>query len=86
MLSKILLNNRVRAVVSKTVAARAFSGSLEGYGKHLFKGAVAAPYLEAAGLPADTLACPAWCTNGNADKVYDAFSERWMQLMDLLST
>jgi hypothetical protein len=43
--------------------------SFDGYGQHLFKGAVAAPYLEKVGLPANTLDTPAWTTNGQADKV-----------------
>lgn len=43
--------------------------SLEGYGKHLFKGAVAAPYLEKQGLPSNTLEGISWTTDGNADKV-----------------
>lgn len=48
---------------------RALSVSLEGYGQHLFKGAVAAPYLEKHGLTKNTLDSPSWTTNGNADKV-----------------
>lgn len=39
------------------------------YGKHLFKGEVAKPYLLSQGLPPDTLESPDWATNGNADKV-----------------
>ena len=42
------------------------------YGKHLFKGEVAAPFLKKQGLPADTLETPAWTSNGNADKVASA--------------
>jgi len=45
------------------------SVSLEGYGTHVFKGDVAAPYLTKAGLPADVLDTPHWTSNGNADKV-----------------
>lgn len=51
------------------IPSRALSVSLEEYGTHLFKGAVAAPYLEKAGLPKNTLESNAWTTNGNADKV-----------------
>jgi len=61
--------------INKSV--RLFSGaaSLEGYGKHLFKGAVAAPYLEAAGLPKGTLDNSDWTRNGaTADKVANAVS------------
>lgn len=43
--------------------------SLEGYGNHVFKGDVAAPYLTKAGLSADALDTPHWTSNGNADKV-----------------
>ena len=43
--------------------------SLEGYGKHVFRGAVAAPFLASAGLPKDALEDPSWTTNGSADKV-----------------
>lgn len=45
----------------------------ESYGLYLFKGVVAAPYLERQGLPADTLNSPDWATNGNADKVKNNF-------------
>lgn len=51
-------------------ASRGMSAaSFEGYGEHVFKGAVAAPYLTSVGLSADTLDTPAWTSNGNADKV-----------------
>lgn len=49
--------------------------SLDGYGKHLFKGAVAAPYLEKVGLPKNALDTPAWTTNGTVDKVAAAVLE-----------
>lgn len=42
---------------------------MDEYGKHLFKGAVAAPYLEKQGLAKDTLENFSWTTNGDADKV-----------------
>ena len=54
---------------------RGLAASFDGYGQHLFKGAVAAPYLEKAGLPKDTLDGTAWTTNGNADKVAAAVLE-----------
>ena len=59
--------------INKSV--RLFSGaaSLEGYGKHLFKGAVAAPYLEAAGLSKGTLDNADWTRDAaTADKVANA--------------
>ena len=68
MLSKFA--RRVTPVVSKNLS-RAFSvATLESFGKHLFKGKVAAPYLVAQGLTADTLATPEWCNDGpKTDKV-----------------
>ena len=43
--------------------------NIEHYGKHLFKGAVAAPYLTKQGLPTNVLETAAWTTNGQADQV-----------------
>jgi len=66
----------VRQVGTKSF--RAFSGaaSLEGYGRHLFKGAVAAPYLEAQGLPKNSLEDSSWTMDGaKADKVANAVAE-----------
>lgn len=48
---------------------RRFSISLDGFGDHVFRGAVAEPYLQKHGLSASTLSSPAWTTNGDADKV-----------------
>jgi glutamine synthetase len=39
------------------------------FGKHLFRGEVAAPYLERHGLARDTLATPDWTKNGQAEQV-----------------
>jgi glutamine synthetase len=41
----------------------------KGFGQHLFRGAVAAPYLQNAGLPADVLDSSAWTQDGSADRV-----------------
>lgn len=55
---------RLRAV------RRGISGLLEGYGDHVFKGAVADAYLAKQGLPAGVLASSAWMTDAEvADKV-----------------
>jgi glutamine synthetase len=54
---------------------RGLAASFDGYGQHLFKGAVAAPYLKKAGLPEDTLDGTKWTTDGNADKVAAAVLE-----------
>ena len=45
------------------------TASLEGFGDHVFKGAVAAPFLTAQGLSADALNGNKWTTDGSADKV-----------------
>ena len=43
--------------------------SLNAYGRHVFRGAIAAPFLAGAGLAKDVLDTPAWTTDGKADKV-----------------
>lgn len=43
--------------------------SLDGLGVHVFKGAIAAPYLAKQGLAPNTLETPTWTTDGKADKV-----------------
>jgi glutamine synthetase len=48
------------------------SVSLDGYGEHMFKGAVAQKYLAAAGVPNCNIQDKAWCTDGSADKVAEA--------------
>lgn len=64
-----MFSKLARSVVRHAVPRRNMAASFDGYGQHLFKGAVAVPYLEKAGLPANTLDTPAWTSNGNADKV-----------------
>lgn len=55
---------------SSTFPSRSLAAvTLDGYGSHLFKGAVAAPYLEKHGLPKGTLDGTTWTTDGKADKV-----------------
>jgi glutamine synthetase len=51
------------------------SASLKGYGDHLFKGSVAAPYLRSNGLMESTLESHKWTTDGSADKVAAAVLE-----------
>lgn len=51
------------------VPKRQLSVSTEGFGDHLFKGAVAEPYLKKHGLPSNTLDSHKWTQNGSADKV-----------------
>lgn len=59
--------------VLQVPTSRAFSASLDGYGQHLFKGAVAGPYLEKHGLAKDVLETPDWAKDmGKADKVASA--------------
>lgn len=43
--------------------------SFDSYGKYLFKGAVAEPFLVNQGLPGNILDTPSWTVDGNADKV-----------------
>lgn len=43
--------------------------TFEGYGENVFRGQIAAPYLEKQGLTAAVLDTPSWTTDGNADKV-----------------
>ena len=45
--------------------------SLEGMGTHVFKGAVAAPYLARQGLPPNTLESGDWAKDSRADKVIE---------------
>lgn len=53
--------------------SRNFSASLQGFGDNLFRGAIAAPYLEKQGLPADTLDKGTWAVDGNAEKVSSSY-------------
>jgi len=66
MLSRLSRNTFIRT------NTRGFAVSIDGYGQHVFRGAIAAPYLEKAGLPKDTLDSTTWTVNGNADKVAQA--------------
>ena len=43
--------------------------TLEGLGNHVFKGAIAAPYLARQGLPPNTLESSDWAKDARADKV-----------------
>ena len=74
MFSK-LLQNPIRQSIRQfsSVSGKA---SLEGYGRHLFRGAVAAPYLEAQGLAKNTLDDHKWASDEvAADKVAAAVLE-----------
>jgi len=79
MLSGLLKHFSTKKFRSVPVAATShfFSSrvSLDGYGSHLFKGAIAAPYLEKQGLAKNTLDSAEWTTNGNANKVAAAVLE-----------
>ena len=66
MLSRIALiprKNLARLAKTRSIA------SLEGFGDHVFKGAVAAPFLRAQGLDPTVLEWTKWVTDGSADKV-----------------
>ena len=62
--------NLIQQSISKIFTVKDVIPNTKDYGTFLFKGVVAAPYLEKHGLPADTLETGAWATNGNVDKVY----------------
>ena len=55
--------------IRASVCKRAFSANIENYGQQVFKGAVAAPFLEAQGLSRTVLEQHQWTTDGKADKV-----------------
>ncbi len=75
-MNRLLKNNLFAKFNPKLFHPRSLSGvSLEKYGKHTFKGKVAAPYLIRHGLSADTLDSPSWTTNGSSDKVNDETQE-----------
>ena len=74
MLSK-LYSRKLTSKLAASVLSRGMAVSLEGYGQHVFKGAVAAPYLEKVGLPKNTLETTKWTTDGSVDKVAAAVLE-----------
>jgi hypothetical protein len=55
--------------------------NIEHFGKHVFRGAVAAPYLEKQGLPTYVLNDGKWTTDGNVDKVSNLKCPRVCRLM-----
>ena len=55
-------------VAAPALSRRSFMSSVEDYGSHVFKGAVADHYLAKQGLPAGLLDDPTW-TSTSADKV-----------------
>lgn len=61
--------NVIKRGFSKIFNVKDVIPNTQDYGTFLFKGVIAAPYLERQGLPVDTLENGAWATNGNADKV-----------------
>ena len=56
-------------------ARRGFMASIDDYGSHLFKGAVADTYLAKQGLPAGLLDDPSWTSSDAADGVAKAIME-----------
>ena len=60
---------RGRKIPGNTQSSRGIA-SLEGFGSHCFKGAVAAPYLEQQGLSPETLDSGVWASDdATSDKV-----------------
>lgn len=71
-----MLRRTILSTLKRTGGHRAISGLLEGYGEHVFKGAVAEAYLTKQGLPASTLLSSAWTADAaTADKVAAAILE-----------
>lgn len=66
-----------RAALIPLTQRRGFMSSIEDYGTHVFKGAVADEYLAKQGLPAGLLNDPSWTTT-SADKVAAAVMD-WAQ-------
>lgn len=64
------ISNNVRKV-----STRNMSVSLDGFGNHVFRGSIAAPYLKAAGLSEDTIEKANWNKDGSSDKVASAVLE-----------
>ena len=62
------LAHRTSVLRSKFVS-RQISASLNGFGDHVFKGAIAAPFLQKQGLPPNALDTYTWTTDGSAEKV-----------------
>lgn len=61
------VNKEVRYLHPKPKPSAALS--LEGFGDHVFRGQIAAPYLKKHGLSPDTLTTPDWATDGRANQV-----------------
>mmetsp|Transcript_88942 Transcript_88942/g.174049 ORF Transcript_88942/g.174049 Transcript_88942/m.174049 type:complete len:698 (-) Transcript_88942:95-2188(-) len=68
------LAHRTSVLRSKFVS-RQISASLNGFGDHVFKGAIAAPFLQKQGLPPNALDTYTWTTDGSAEKVAAAILE-----------
>lgn len=66
MTSKLV--SRLAPRIAVPALQRTFMSSIEDYGTHVFKGAVADQYLAKQGLPAGILEDPSW-TQTSADKV-----------------
>ncbi len=71
MFSRIFprITTSARALNNQAMRANGSAVSLEGFGDHVFRGAVAAPYLKKHGLAPDAINGAAWTTDGRADKV-----------------
>ena len=69
MLSSITRTYPKMNRIAKACTPRTMSTLLEGFGDHLFKGAIAAPFLKSQGLSPTILEGTKWTTDGSADKV-----------------
>jgi glutamine synthetase len=75
------MHSRLSRLSTKIIGRTLLRGSIRShatesnealFGKHVFRGAIAAPYLKKEGLPENTLDSKDWTINGNADKVANA--------------
>jgi len=70
------LRRAAAPAMSVVASRRSFMSSVEDYGSHLFKGAIADKYLAKQGLPAGLLEDPSWTTSAaTADSVAKAIME-----------
>jgi len=70
------LRRAAAPAMSVMASRRSFMSSVEDYGSHLFKGAIADKYLAKQGLPAGLLEDPSWTTSAaTADSVAKAIME-----------
>jgi glutamine synthetase len=68
-LNKLLLTSTIKKRINHSIVR---NNSFKSYGKHQFIGDIARPYLNAVGLPCNTMESLEWIKNFNEDKVAEA--------------